>query len=100
MTAEIESIKKAWYERNPVHETNCDTGDDMFWETVKCVFDDLYATRLAELEKKNKELREGHKRDVMDAYTVGTERYFIRGSENKFNDAEDYYTKPFNNEKS
>jgi hypothetical protein len=33
-------LKKIWFERNPVHETNADSGEDMFWQTLSAVIDD------------------------------------------------------------
>ena len=36
----IEKLKKAWYNRMPSHETNADTGEDMFWGTLEMVIDD------------------------------------------------------------
>lgn len=29
-----------WYKRNPCHEHNLNSGEDMFWGTVFMVFDD------------------------------------------------------------
>lgn len=41
----VELLKKLWYERNPSHEANLDTGEDMFWQTVLCVYDDYSAAQ-------------------------------------------------------
>jgi predicted nucleic acid-binding Zn-ribbon protein len=30
--------KEIWLSRNPVHETNLDTGEDMFWKTLDMCF--------------------------------------------------------------
>lgn len=38
---EIEKLKRIWNERNPQHETNSDTNEDMFWQTVLMVFKDF-----------------------------------------------------------
>ena len=35
-----ELLKRLWMERNPQHETNCDTGEDMFWRTAFMVMTD------------------------------------------------------------
>lgn len=32
--AEESRFKELWYKRNPVHETNADSGEDMFWQTA------------------------------------------------------------------
>lgn len=29
-----------WYKRNPCHELNSDSGEDMFWKTAFMVFED------------------------------------------------------------
>jgi hypothetical protein len=34
---EIERFKRLWESRNPEHETNLDTGEDMFWSTALMV---------------------------------------------------------------
>lgn len=39
-----EKLKKAWSGRNPCHELNSDTGEDMFWGTLKMVIDELINT--------------------------------------------------------
>ena len=38
---QIEQLVKFWYDRNPVHELNADSGEDMFWGTVLAVFNDM-----------------------------------------------------------
>jgi len=38
---QIEKLKIFWNERNPQHELNSDSGENMFWETVLCIFNDL-----------------------------------------------------------
>ena len=38
----IEEFKDAWYKRNPVHEYNADTGEDMFWGTAMMVMEDFF----------------------------------------------------------
>ena len=58
--------------------------------------------RIIELEKENKELREGHYANVTDAYDAGHEdgHYGAHGVIlHKYLDSHDYYTKTFNNEK-
>ena len=60
------------------------------------------STRIAELEKENQELREGHYANVTDAYDAGHEdgHYGAHGVIlHKYLDSHDYYTKTFNNEK-
>lgn len=37
MEKNIELFKEKWYARNPAHETNYDTGLDMFWGTAELV---------------------------------------------------------------
>ena len=37
---DLNLLEKLWYGRNPCHEANADSGEDMFWETVACVIDD------------------------------------------------------------
>lgn len=34
---ELELFKRLWYNRNPVHENNADSGEDMFWGTAELV---------------------------------------------------------------
>jgi len=42
MDAETEKLlKELWYKRNPCHELNADTENDMYWGTVICVINDL-----------------------------------------------------------
>lgn len=38
---QIEKLKEFWNNRNPAHENNTNTGEDMFWGTVLCIFDDM-----------------------------------------------------------
>lgn len=38
---QIEELKKLWVKRNPCHDLNADSGEDMFWGTVLCIFNDL-----------------------------------------------------------
>ena len=38
-----EILKKIWSERNPQHEANSDTGEDMFFDTVMMVIKDYNA---------------------------------------------------------
>ena len=38
---QLEEIEKLWNGRNPCHQLDDETGKDMFWETVLCVFNDL-----------------------------------------------------------
>ena len=38
----IEEFKVAWYKRNPVHEYNADTGENMFWGTAMMVMEDFF----------------------------------------------------------
>jgi len=38
---EIEKLKIFWNKRNPQHDLNADSKEDMFWGTVVCVFNDL-----------------------------------------------------------
>jgi hypothetical protein len=33
-------LKKIWYARNPSHDINTNTGEDMFWKTAFMVFQD------------------------------------------------------------
>lgn len=35
-----ELLTKLWYKRNPCHELNLDSGEDMFWKTAFMVFED------------------------------------------------------------
>ena len=44
----LKVLERLWYERNPCHDLNSNTGEDMFWSTVLCVFDDL----IEEISKK------------------------------------------------
>src|SRR6478609_5963577 len=37
MNSDIKRFKNLWYARNPVHENNADTGEDMFWATAELV---------------------------------------------------------------
>ena len=37
---DVELLKRLWVERNPQHEANSDTGEDMFWRTVFMVMAD------------------------------------------------------------
>lgn len=37
MDKELERFKKLWYARNPAHEINADSGEDMFWKTAMMV---------------------------------------------------------------
>ena len=64
----------------------------------------INATHLAELEKENKEnkeLREGHNKDVRDAYWAGYDdgTKKEKGENPDYADSKDYYIKTFNNEK-
>ena len=34
-------LKRIWERRNPQHEINSDTGEDMFWGTVLAVFNEF-----------------------------------------------------------
>lgn len=43
----VELLKKLWHERNPYHEANLDTEEDMFWQTVLCVFYDFVSSQLS-----------------------------------------------------
>jgi len=38
---QIEKLKEFWTNRNPSHENNANTGEDMFWGTVLCIFEDM-----------------------------------------------------------
>ena len=38
-TEKLKLIEELWYNRNPCHE-NDQEGNDRFWETVLCVFND------------------------------------------------------------
>ena len=40
-TKRIEQLKEFWTIRNPQHEDNTNSGKDMFWGTVLCIFDDM-----------------------------------------------------------
>ena len=40
---DLKLLEKLWYTRNPFHENNADTGEDMFWGTIACVIDDYLA---------------------------------------------------------
>ena len=33
-------LKELWYKRNPCHELNSSSGEDMFWKTAFMVFED------------------------------------------------------------
>ena len=37
----IKLLKKFWNDRNPQHYVNLDSGEDMFWATVLCIFNDM-----------------------------------------------------------
>lgn len=37
VVSDIELFKHLWYARNPIHETNLDSGEDMFWSTAELV---------------------------------------------------------------
>ena len=37
---DLKLLEKIWFGRNPCHETNSNSGEDMFWRTVACVIDD------------------------------------------------------------
>ena len=37
MSEDIKLFKEMWLNRNPAHETNYDTGEDMFWATAELV---------------------------------------------------------------
>jgi hypothetical protein len=47
--------KEIWYTRNPVHEENDDTGEDMFWGTLAMCFYDWEQLRVAEAKVPLKE---------------------------------------------
>jgi hypothetical protein len=75
-------------------------GNDEVLQTTIDASDEIQAlrTRLAELEKDNKELREGHYANVTDAYDAGHEdgHYGAHGVIlYKYLDPHDYYTKTF-----
>lgn len=53
MDANIEKLKEFWYSRNPSHETNSDTSEDMYWQTVYCVFKDLNQSLTIQLSEAN-----------------------------------------------
>lgn len=40
---DLKLLEELWYRRNPAHEHNADSGEDMFWGTVACVIDDYIA---------------------------------------------------------
>lgn len=37
----MKSFKEIWESRNPVHESNLDTGEDMFWGTAQKVAEEF-----------------------------------------------------------
>lgn len=49
----LERFKRLWYNRNPVHEVNADTGEDMFWETALMVAEE-YAKQSTPLQTEGK----------------------------------------------
>lgn len=38
---QIERLKNLWNERNPQHDYHSVSGEDMYWDTVLCIFDDM-----------------------------------------------------------
>lgn len=40
---EIKILKSIWYDRNPSHESNANSNEDMFFGTILCVFKDFKA---------------------------------------------------------
>ncbi|KKK78219.1 hypothetical protein LCGC14_2845760 [marine sediment metagenome] len=46
MKTDLKKFKKNWFLRNPVHDNNADTGEDMFWGTAE-----LLAREYTNIEK-------------------------------------------------
>jgi hypothetical protein len=53
---QVKRLKQIWIERNPTHEVNSDSGEDMFWPTILMVFDDYAASLSAPAPKTADEL--------------------------------------------
>ena len=56
MSKEAKAIERIWNTRNPQHDINTDTGDDMFWGTVLMVFKDFANEQTQPLKDEIKEL--------------------------------------------
>ena len=56
MSKEAKAIERIWNTRNPQHDINTDTGDDMFWGTVHMVFKDFANEQTQPLKDEIKEL--------------------------------------------
>jgi|WetSurMetagenome_2_1015567.scaffolds.fasta_scaffold863744_2 hypothetical protein len=54
-TKQEQLIEKLWNDRNPVHELNADSGEDMYWGTVLAIINDFNKATKSEPED---ELRE------------------------------------------
>ncbi|NQY43875.1 MAG: hypothetical protein HRT87_11095 [Legionellales bacterium] len=73
MSKEAKAIERIWNTRNPQHDINTDTGDDMFWGTVLMVFKDFANEQTQPLKDEIKRLKKviRKQKEVIESCQIG-----------------------------
>ena len=99
---QAEHIYEKYFRENTIYDRSKYPNNNPILAAIQEAFN-VNATRIAELEKINQELRERHYNDTTNAYEAGHEDGFYEAigvSIHVYSGSHDYYTKNFNNEKS
>lgn len=76
----IKDIESFWYRRNPSHDYNADTGEDMFFGTVRTLFEEY-----AEIENKALSTQLSACKEALREIIKECEEWVVPGAENSNN---------------